>query len=157
MIECDPLTNSQGVVKYVTDVNPLITCFDGNHWIYFAFCIVVMLLFIIVCFVVTFTYFEHKDKLNARADAFVMFSQICHVLIFALTRQESDNWILILFQFVFSFWMFANFIFFKPYNDKKNQKVREVIWGIYFWSCLLCLIAFVNNYLLNLKIINYFR
>ena len=37
MIECEPHTNSLGVITYVTGVNPLITCFDGNHWIHFAF------------------------------------------------------------------------------------------------------------------------
>ena len=136
IIECDAVGN-----QFLLSVNYQVTCWQGNYWIHFAFSVVMMVLFIIVCFIVTLTYFEHSDKDDARSDAFVIFSKIFHVLIFALTTLPEHKWILILFQFVLSVWMFANFIFFKPYIEKKNQKVKEVIWGMYVWSTLLCTVG----------------
>lgn len=150
MIECeleiDPINGNH----YVNGVNHSLRCFEGSHWIHFSFCIVIMLMFIIVCLIVTLTYYEYNEKINSRADTFVLLSKIIHVLFFALSQDPNNNWILILFQFVMSIWMVSKYITEKPYIERHKQKVKEIIWGIYTWSTFLCGITFVNNNLLIL-------
>jgi len=120
-----------------------------------TFGLIIAVMMIIVCVIVTVTYFDHSEKAVTKPELFVLFSSVCHFILFAVLAANKDfQWLLFVIQFLFSSWMLINFLYHKPYYDWKTEKANEVTYAVYFWGVLLCVFARVKYSLFKLQYLN---
>ena len=127
---------------------PHFECWHGMHIIHATFSIVVSFVFIIICLIVSLTYFDTQSgshdisaRVNSRADVFVVLLKIILTYMYVFVGQDRYQWILIAMLLILSFTAYTNFRNHWPYYNDKMNRFFCVLTGIFFWSNVVLFIA----------------
>jgi glucose uptake protein GlcU len=89
MVECEEEIDSTGAVHYVNHYAHNLICWYGEHYVHATFAILVIVAFVIICIVVSITYYEsntsnhnHSARIHSRAHVFLLISKIISILLF---------------------------------------------------------------------------
>lgn len=94
MLECEEEPDENGVIHSMNHYAHGLICWQGQHYVHSILAILVSVAFVIICIVVSITYYEsktsqgnHSARLNSRADVFLLISKIISILLFAFFIQ----------------------------------------------------------------------
>ncbi len=89
MVECEEEIDSTGAKHYVNHYAHNLHCWYGEHYVHATFAILVIVAFVIICIVVSITYYEsntsnhnHSARIHSRAHVFLLISKIISILLF---------------------------------------------------------------------------
>jgi glucose uptake protein GlcU len=130
MLECADAVGADGVVHNVNHYAHGLICWYGEHYVHATLAILVSVAFVIICIVVSITYYEsktshnnHSARIHSRADVFLLISKIISILLFAFFNQDNLQWILVFAIFILSAFMYLNYYLYKPYYNQSVQNV----------------------------------
>ncbi|MDR3582384.1 MAG: hypothetical protein P4L67_03890 [Candidatus Pacebacteria bacterium] len=124
-----------------------ITCWQGSHIIHGTIALVVTGIFVIICTIVSMTFFESKDeptdpsaKINARAEVAMNLYKIIAIIVTTFFIQDQYQWFVTVVLTAGA--LIATQIAFneRPYYNEVMNLVVDMTNYVYLWSCfLLCL------------------
>lgn len=140
-IECN--TDESG--RLVLEIFPDVECWKGWHLLHSLLACVFNFIFIIICAIVAYAFFEprmNSGDRTAREDstgevAFIINKVACQVMFSFLG--SGDSWILIIVTFVLSLWLWKVYNIDDPYYDNEVGNFYNIITTYYLWTnfCLL--------------------
>lgn len=98
MLECAEETDANGVSHVVNHYAHNLICWYGEHYVHATLAILVSVAFVIICIVVSITYYEsktshnnHSARINSRAGVFLLVSKIISILLFGFFNKVSHK------------------------------------------------------------------
>ena len=144
MLQCDD-NNGKLTLTY----DPSLTCWKGSHIVHVIFAIIFSVFFVIICTVIQLCYFDcrfsindHGARSSSRADSFLVITKIIQILFmyYAFAIREI-HWIIIILQWVISYFMFYFYYAYHPYYNESANTMRVISNGLYLWSNTVLLIG----------------
>ena len=120
---------------------PSMICWTGMHIIHATFSFVVSFIFMIICIIVSLTYFDSQSashditsRVNSRADVFLISLKIILTYMWVFLGTPPYHWLLIVVLLILSFTAYSNFRNDWPYFNDKMNKFFCVLTGIFLWA-----------------------
>jgi len=133
---------------WVQQFFPFIECWKGVHLFHTIFGLVVSGLFVVVCTVVSLTYYESKDdpddpgaKVDNRCEVVNNTAKIVGVIVTTFFITEQYQWMVAIVLVIFSYIVFIKCHVERSYYNETMNRVTDTINGIYLWSCVLLILA----------------
>jgi hypothetical protein len=126
---------------------PDLVCWTGQHIIHTAFAIAVSIVFIVICIIVTLTYFDNSitstdigAKVNARAESFVIILKIILNYLYTFFATKEYHWLLLAALIVLSFTSYRIYRYNWPYFNDGITKFYCCLTGNFLWGNINLLI-----------------
>ena len=127
---------------------PTTDCWSGPHIIHGAFAIVISIIFILLPFVVSLTYFESRStsndlaaKVTSRADVFLIIMKTILLYAFAFLAKDEYHWFIIAVLIVVSIIAYFNYRSNWPYFNDKMNIFYCALCALFVWGNLTLFLA----------------
>ena len=145
MLRCD----SDGKMTLFKDV----TCWEGTHIIHACFAIVISIIFILIAFVVSLTYFESRStsndltaKVTSRADVYIVIMKTILLYMFSFLVRVQFHWFIIVLLIILSAIAYFNYRTNWPYYNDKMNVFFCALTALFLWGNLvLCLAKILES------------
>ena len=149
---CDLLTSmpqcdyEDGV--WVQQFFPYIICYEGIHMLHMMIGLVVAAFFVVICTIVSMTYYESKDdpndpgaKVHNRGEVFNNTTKIVGVIVTTFFILEQYQWMVTIVLSIMAVIVFIKLYKERAYYNETMNRVADVINGLYLWSCVLLILC----------------
>jgi hypothetical protein len=123
-------------------------CWQGAHIIHACFAVIVSIIFILISFVVSLTYFESRStsndlaaKVTSRADVFIVIMKTILLYIFSFLAKEAYHWFIIAVLIIVSFIAYFNYRTNWPYFNDRMNIFFCALTGLFLWANLVLFLA----------------
>lgn len=144
MPQCDYDDDGTWVQQFFPDI----VCWKGMHLLHTIVGFTVAGLFIVICMIVSLTYYESKDdpndpgaKVNNRCEVVNNTTKIIGVIVTTFFIQESHQWMIAIVLTLTSFIVFIKCHLERPYYNELINRISDINNGTYLWSCGLLILA----------------
>jgi hypothetical protein len=145
MLRCD----SDGKMTLFKDVK----CWEGTHIIHACFAIVISIIFILIAFVVSLTYFESRStsndltaKVTSRADVYIVIMKTILLYMFSFLVRVQFHWFIIVLLIILSAIAYFNYRTNWPYYNDKMNVFFCALTALFLWGNLvLCLAKILES------------
>jgi len=127
---------------------PDVKCWEGAHIIHACFAIIVSIIFILIAFVVSLTYYESRStsndlaaKVTSRADVFIVIMKTILLYIFAFLASRTYHWFIIALLIILSTIAYYNYRTNWPYFNDKLNIFFCALTGLFLWGNLVLFLA----------------
>lgn len=132
---------------------PTTQCWAGTHIIHATFAILISIIFVLISFGVTLTYFESRStsndlaaKVTSRADVFIVAMKILLIYIFAFLSAPTYQWFIIVVLIILSYIAYHTYRVNLPYFNDRMNVFFCALTGIFFWANLVLFLAKVLEF-----------
>lgn len=123
-------------------------CWTGAHIIHATFAIIVSILFILMAFVISLTYFESRStsndlaaKVTSRADVFIVIMKTILLYFFAFLAKEQYHWFIIAVLIIVSYIAYFNYRTNWPYFNDRMNIFFCALTAIFLWGNIVLFLA----------------
>jgi hypothetical protein len=127
---------------------PDVKCWEGAHIIHACFAIIVSVIFILIAFVVSLTYYESRStsndlaaKVTSRADVFIVIMKTILLYIFAFLASRTYHWFIIALLIIVSSIAYYNYRTNWPYFNDKMNVFFCALTALFLWGNLVLILA----------------